>query len=138
MLNIIKCQPLYLSLSNNSKGILKKVLPLSHDGNSKFNKLCAVGKHNWNHTLKCQTHQSPAFLEVYLKTFPINIHPQWNFQTKKRAFKERKIYCISHCYFTRLNLKKMGPLQFCLPALLEIHRNHKQKEFSKSCEGFLR
>ena len=21
----------------------------------------------------------------------------------------------THCYFTRLNLKKMGPLQFCLP-----------------------
>ena len=74
---------LYCSFSNNPNGILKKVLPLSHDGNSKF---CVVGKHNWNHTLKCQTYQSPAFLEVDLKTFPINIHPQWNFQTKKRAF----------------------------------------------------
>ena len=45
---------------------------------------------------------------------------------------------LTHCYFTRLNLKKMGALQFCLPVLLEIHRNHKQKEFSKSCEGFMR
>ena len=44
----------------------------------------------------------------------------------------------SHCYFTRLNLKKTGPLQFCLPALLKIHKNHTQKEFLKSCEGFLR
>ena len=44
----------------------------------------------------------------------------------------------THCYFTKLNLKKMGPLQFCLPALLEIHRSHKQKEFLKFCEGFLR
>ena len=70
-------------------------MPLSHDGNSKFNKLCAVGKHNWNHTLKCQTHQSPAFLEVDLKTFPINIHPQWNFQTKKRAFKEGKFIAFA-------------------------------------------
>ena len=24
----------------------------------------------------------------------------------------------THCYFTRLNLKNMGPLQFCLPAFL--------------------
>ena len=32
---------------------------------------------------------------------------------------------LSHCYFTRLNLKKMGPLQFCLPVFLGIHRNPK-------------
>ena len=32
----------------------------------------------------------------------------------------------------------MGPLYFCLPALLKIHRNHKQKEFLKSCEGLLK
>ena len=44
----------------------------------------------------------------------------------------------SHCYFTRLNLKKMGPLQFCLPVFLGIHRNPKQKEFLNSCEGFLK
>ena len=43
-----------------------------------------------------------------------------------------------HCYFTRLNVKKMGPLQFCPPALLRIHRHPMQKEFLKSCEGFLR
>ena len=30
-------------------------------------------------------------------------------------------------FYIRSNLKKMGPLQFCLPALLNIHRNHKQK-----------
>ena len=28
----------------------------------------------------------------------------------------------AHCYLTRLNLKKTGSLQFCLSALLEIHR----------------
>ena len=42
---------------------------------------------------------------------------------------------LAHCYFTRLNLKKM---RLCLPALLKLHRNHKQKEFLKSCEGLLR
>ena len=41
-----------------------------------------------------------------------------------------------HCYFTRLNLKKMGPLQFCLPVFLGIHRNPKQKEFSNSLRDF--
>jgi hypothetical protein len=31
--------------------------------------------------------------------------------------------CSSHCYSTRLNLKKMGPLYFCPPVFLGIHRN---------------
>ena len=31
----------------------------------------------------------------------------------------------------------MGPLQFCLPVFLRIHRNPKRKEFSNSYEGFL-
>jgi hypothetical protein len=44
----------------------------------------------------------------------------------------------THCYFTRLNLKKMGPLQCCHLALLGTHRHTIQKEFLKSCEGFLR
>ena len=35
----------------------------------------------------------------------------------------------SHCYFISLNIKKMGLLQFCLPVLLGIHRNPKQKDF---------
>ena len=43
-----------------------------------------------------------------------------------------------HYYFTRLNFKKMGSLQFCLLALLGIYRHPMQKEFLKSCEGFLR
>ena len=38
----------------------------------------------------------------------------------------------SHYFFTRLNLKKMGTLQFCFSALLGICRNPKQKEFLKS------
>ena len=28
----------------------------------------------------------------------------------------------SHCYFTRLNPKRISPFQFCFPALLGIHR----------------
>ena len=43
-----------------------------------------------------------------------------------------------HCYSIRSNLKKMGPLQFCLPVFLGIHRNPIQKEFFHSCEGFFR
>ena len=31
----------------------------------------------------------------------------------------------AHCCFTRSNLLKMGPLQFCLPVFLGIHRNPK-------------
>jgi hypothetical protein len=44
----------------------------------------------------------------------------------------------SHCYFTRLNLKKMGSLQLCLPAFIGTHWHPKQKEFLKSCEGFVK
>ena len=44
----------------------------------------------------------------------------------------------THCDFTRLNPKKKGPLQFCLPALLRIHRHPMQNDFLKSCEGLLR
>ena len=35
-------------------------------------------------------------------------------------------------------LKKGLALNLCLPALLRIHRNTKQKEFLKSCEGLSR
>ena len=52
-----------------------------------------------------------------------------------KAFKIVAIY--SHSYFTRLYLKKMGPLQFCLSIFLGIQRNPKQKDFFDSCEGFL-
>ena len=44
---------------------------------------------------------------------------------------------ITHYHFTRLNPKKKGPLQFCLSALLGIHRHPMQKEFFRSTEGFL-
>ena len=33
-----------------------------------------------------------------------------------------------HCNFTRLNPKRISPFQFCLPALLGIHSNPKQKD----------
>ena len=44
----------------------------------------------------------------------------------------------SHCYFIRLNPRKKGTFKFCLPALLGIHRNSKQKQNFRSSEGFLR
>ena len=44
----------------------------------------------------------------------------------------------THYHFTRLNPKKKGTLQFCLPALQGIHRHPMQKEFFRSTEGFLR
>ena len=55
----------------------------------------------------------------------------------------------THCYFTRLNLRKMdksGYLKYSLCKLkkcfclgfLWINRHQKQKEFLNSCEGFLR
>ena len=40
--------------------------------------------------------------------------------------------------FYQIEPKKMGPLQFCLPVFLGIHRNPKQKEFFNLHEGFLR
>ena len=42
-----------------------------------------------------------------------------------------------HFYFTRLNLQKVGPLQFCLLIFLGIHMNPKQKQLYNFCEGFL-
>ena len=72
---------------------------------------------------------APHCFELSFEVVPFCYHTQVKLLPSPSA---------SHCYFTRLNLKKMGSLQFCLPALLEIHRNHKQKELSKSCEGFLR
>ena len=39
---------------------------------------------------------------------------------------------ITHCYFIRLNPKRISPCQFYLPALLGIHRNPRQKYFFES------
>ena len=44
----------------------------------------------------------------------------------------------SHCYFIRLNPRKKETVWFCLPVLLGIHRNSKQKELFRSTQGFLR
>jgi hypothetical protein len=49
----------------------------------------------------------------------------------------RKIM-VTHCYFTRLNLRKMGPFYFYFPVFLGINGHPKQKVFLNSCEGFLR
>ena len=43
----------------------------------------------------------------------------------------------THCYSTRSNVKQMGPLRFCLPVCIGIHRNLKQKDYFNLCEGFL-
>ena len=42
----------------------------------------------------------------------------------------------THFCFTRLTLKKIGPLQFLITIFLGIHRNPKQ-EFYDSCKGVL-
>ena len=44
----------------------------------------------------------------------------------KRVTRTR--YQVSHCYFTRLNPIRISPLRFCLPKLLGIHRNPRQKD----------
>jgi hypothetical protein len=60
----------------------------------------------------------------------------------QRKFKPIKlkndIIIFSHCSSIRSNIKQMGPLQFCLPVFLGIHRNPKQKDFFNLREGFLR
>ena len=62
-------------------------------------------------------------------------------QSRSRLPKSRgantKGFSLSHYHFTRLNPKKKGPLKFCLPASLGIHRNSNQKEFFSFTEGFL-
>ena len=61
------------------------------------------------------------------------------FYRKKIDFMLRFVFVVSpHCYFIRLNPRKKGTFKFCLPALLGIHRNSKQKEFFRSSKGFLR
>ena len=52
-------------------------------------------------------------------------------------FSTLKILNTSHCEFIRLNPKKKGPFQLCLPALLGIRRNSKQEEICSFTEGFL-
>ena len=51
--------------------------------------------------------------------------------------KSRSLETTLHCYSIRKKKKKKGPFQFCLPALLGIHRNSKQKEIFSFTEGFL-
>ena len=76
---------------------------------------------------------SQVLSQVHSQGFP------WRDRPPEKTM--RKSTSNSHCYFTRLSLKKTGPLQFCLPALLGIHWHiwhPMQKEFLKSCEEFLR
>ena len=42
----------------------------------------------------------------------------------------------AHCYFTRLNLIKMGHFKFYFPVFLRINGHPKQKEFLNSCKWF--
>ena len=44
----------------------------------------------------------------------------------------------THYCNTRMNLKRIGTFWFCLPGLLGIYGNPKQKEFLNTCESFLR
>ena len=53
----------------------------------------------------------------------VNATPLFLFQLQQQQKSKQR----THCYFTRSNLKKMGPLQFFLLALLGIHRHHRQK-----------
>ena len=61
-----------------------------------------------------------------------------NFALKSRYRSQIVItWYYLHYYFTRLNLIKMGPLQFCLPVLIWIHKNPKQKIFLKFLLGIV-
>ena len=71
------------------------------------------------------------------KTNPEFLFLGQNVGLKSNDFKWFR-YDTMHTVITRLNLKKMGSLQFCLPSLLGTHWHPKQKEFLKSCEGLLR
>ena len=88
----------------------------------------------WNHSISMTQNKviATCSIEHELRSYLVSL------PVKEKKHQSENNFHKPHCYFTRLNLKKMGPLQFCLPALLEIHRNHKQKEFLKSCEGLLR
>ena len=48
------------------------------------------------------------------------------------------VWWDTHCYFTRLNVRKMGPLLFYFPVFLGINLHLKQKWFLNSCKGSLR
>ena len=61
-------------------------------------------------------------------------HKKWTLIDHEILLGPGKYYTL---LFKQINLKKMGPLQFCLLALLEIHRHPMQKDFLKSCEGFM-
>ena len=50
---------------------------------------------------------------------------------------EEEFSSILHYYFTKLNLKKMGPLQFCLPVLLGIQRTLNKNIFFKFLWGII-
>ena len=76
---------------------------------------------------------------LYKTTFFSSFLPTWDdvlVQNGHGVLNRLELYILySHCYFTRLNLRKMGPLQFCLPVFLGIHRNPKQSENFDSCAG---
>ena len=73
-----------------------------------------------------------------LATFLLFLQTQVIFQEEKlKKLQSFLIISIPHCYSIRLNLKKMGLLQFCLPVFLGINKNPKQKEFFNLREGLL-
>ena len=52
-----------------------------------------------------------------------------------QEFQSKLNYHTAHCCSIRSNLKKMGPLQICLPVFLGIHKNPKQKDFFYFARG---
>ena len=59
----------------------------------------------------------------------LGVHTSWSMTCPGIGWKVGKVFryaTVSHWFFTRLNVKKMGSLEFCLPALLGTHRNPKQ------------
>ena len=80
-------------------------------------------KHSQN---KCFYHVLILSTTVLLRTLdlPINLlHYFFYVQFWGLLPSPSQILNDSHCYFTRSNLKKMGPLKFCSLALLGIHRH---------------
>ena len=77
-------------------------------------------KHNLSHV-----YNRP--IKINSACYNLRLHIRTHFNT-----------CVGTQLFYHVELKKMDPLQFCLPIFLGIHRNPRQKDFFNSCKGFLK
>ena len=84
-----------------------------------------------------QLRRKEQFLKRILPCFPPGRRRQPPKSTTMNGKVAPQQDVSTHCYFTRLNLKKMGPPYFCTQILQGIHRNPKQKYFFNSRKGFL-